>query len=108
MLALLDLLWAEAAKRRDLSARDLALAATIKQRLKTGARNRRRVRRLAALGGHRWQGHKLSQSLRYAERRRWFRPEGVQMPRALREEVDGSVFTDDELEALRQRYRADD
>lgn len=105
VLILIDILWAEAAKREDLNGRDLILAAEVKRKLQTGARNRRRVRRAAARGGHPIRGLKLSRLLRSSEFRRRLRRTGVVAPPELLAEIRPSVLSAEELQALRARLR---
>lgn len=84
LLIVLDILWAEAARLEDLERYDLALAATIKERCRTGERNRKRLMKEAVKLGHRLRGRRLARRLLHAEFQSQFARGGV--PRNLRGE----------------------
>jgi len=63
ILGLLDVLWAEGARRYDLQTHDLVAAALLKQRSGSGLRNRLRVRRLAKEHGSRLAAWRLERAL---------------------------------------------
>jgi hypothetical protein len=63
ILGLLDVLWAEAARRYDMQTHDLVAAAVIKHETGSGTRNRLRVRRLAHEHGSRTTAWRLERSL---------------------------------------------
>ena len=67
ILALVDLMWAEAVRRGDLSPHVIAKAAKLK-RERTGAQSRKRVRDLSrSMGASRFTAHKLAKSLEVSE-----------------------------------------
>lgn len=68
VLILLDVLWAEAARLRDLDISELAGVARHKRSSGSGLRNRRRIGRWARLHGTVWLAVKLRRHLRHAER----------------------------------------
>jgi hypothetical protein len=63
VLGLLDVLWAEAARRYDMQTHDLVAAAQVKRAFRSGLRNRLRVRRLAREHGSRLAAWRLERSL---------------------------------------------
>jgi hypothetical protein len=63
VIGLLDVLWAEAARRYDMQTHDLVAAAQIKRESGSGLRNRLRVRRLAREHGSRVTGWRLERGL---------------------------------------------
>ncbi len=67
ILALLDILWAEAARRYDMETHDLVTAAELKRVSGSGLRNRLRVRRLAKEHGSRLTAKRLERRLLAAE-----------------------------------------
>lgn len=67
ILGLLDVLWAEAARRYDMETHDLVTAAEIKRLSGSGLRNRLRVRRLAREHRSRLTGWRLERSLLVGE-----------------------------------------
>jgi hypothetical protein len=67
ILGLLDILWAEAARRYDMQTHDLVAAAELKRVSGSGVRNRLRVRRLAKEHGSRWTAIRFEKRLLDAE-----------------------------------------
>jgi hypothetical protein len=67
ILALLDVLWAEAARHYDMQTHDLVAAAELKRLSGSGRRNRLRVRRLAREHGSRPTGWRLERALLASE-----------------------------------------
>jgi hypothetical protein len=67
ILGLLDILWAEGARRYDMETHDLVVAAELKRISGSGLRNRLRVRRLAKEHGSRLTARRLEKRLLAAE-----------------------------------------
>jgi hypothetical protein len=67
ILALLDALWAEAARQHDLQTHDLVAAAMLKRESRSGLRNRLRIRRVARQHGSRLSAWRLERGLLAAE-----------------------------------------
>jgi hypothetical protein len=78
ILGLLDVLWAEAARRYDLETHDLVAAALLKKQSGSGLANRLRVRRIAREHGSRVAGWKLERRLIEAEFLRLGPPRKIQ------------------------------
>jgi hypothetical protein len=80
ILGLLDVLWAEAARRYDMQTHDLVAAAELKRISNSGLRNRLRVRRLAREHGSRLTGWRLERSLLAGEFIRIGPPRRIDFP----------------------------
>lgn len=85
---MLDILWAQAVRLKDLPLCDVAMAAEVKRVLRTGQRNRRRAAAEAWRLRSPYTAIALRRLLRSAEYRSIMNPAGVPMTEA-REEIRG-------------------